>query len=325
MDVTIVIPNYNGMKYIDACLRSIYAGTVIPRLIIVDNGSADESCEFIREHYPQCRLVCFTDNKGFCSAVNEGIRLADTEYVILLNNDTTVDEKFTERLTAAIEKRGNAFSVGAKLMSMQQPELIDDAGDLYCALGWAYARGKGKPGTAYDKPAEIFAACAGAAVYRKSIFDMIGYFDENHFAYLEDIDIGYRARLSGYRNYYTPDAVVYHAGSGVSGSRYNEFKVRLSSRNSIYLIAKNMPLLQIVLNLVFLIPGFLIKYLFFLKKGLGSIYIKGMIEGIRLSLSENGRACKVHFRMECLGNYGAIQLKLWENLLKRICGEKTGK
>lgn len=97
----------------------------------------------------------------------------------------------------------------------------------------------------------------------------IGYFDENHFAYLEDIDIGYRARIFGYQNGYCPDAIVYHAGSGASGSRYNAFKVDLSSRNSIYLIYKNMPLLQLILNLPFLLLGFLVKTLFFIKRDLG--------------------------------------------------------
>lgn len=320
MNVTIVIPNYNGMKYLDGCLRSIYNGTVVPRVIIVDNGSTDGSREFISEHYPDCRLICFEDNRGFSAAVNEGIRQADTEYVILLNNDTAVEQAFTQRLTAAIEKRQKAFSVGAKMLSMKKPDLIDDAGDLYCALGWAFALGKGKTKDKYSKPAKVFAACAGAAIYRRSVFDTIGYFDENHFAYLEDIDIGYRARISGFYNYYTPEAVVYHAGSAVSGSRYNEFKVRLAARNSVYLIAKNMPVLQIVCNLPFLAIGFLVKEAFFAKKGMGGIYIKGITEGIHLSRSERGQAAKVHFRMECLGNYVKIQLELWKNLLRRIWG-----
>ena len=109
--------------------------------------------------------------------------------------------------------------------------------------------------------------CGGAAIYRKKIMEKIGYFDEEHFAYLEDTDIGYRARIYGYENWYAPDAVVYHVGSGTSGSRYNHFKTRYSSRNNIYLIYKNMPLLQIILNLPFLVAGFLIKFLFTKRNG----------------------------------------------------------
>ena len=319
-EVTVVIPNYNGIKYIDSCLRSVYEGTTVPEVIVVDNGSKDGSAELIRQKYPGCGLICLAENTGFCHAVNEGIRSASSEYVILLNNDTTVDGEFTEKLLDSIKDKKDAFSVGAKMLSMSQPDVIDDAGDLYCALGWAFALGKGKPKEAYKKGTQIFAACAGAAIYRKSILEKIGYFDENHFAYLEDIDIGYRAKLFGYRNYYEPEALVYHAGSAVSGSRYNEFKVRLAARNSVYLIAKNMPFLQIVLNMIFLLPGFCIKALFFAGKGMGGVYIRGLKEGVKLSVSEAGRKKRVHFRRKHLGDYVKIQIELWVNLIRRVGG-----
>lgn len=320
MNATVVIPNYNGIKYLDSCMKSIYAGSVIPELIIVDNGSSDGSIEQLIEKYPEVKVICFKENRGFSAAVNVGIKAADTEYVILLNNDTTVDKYFVERLLSGIVNKKNAFSVGAKMLSMNEIDIIDDAGDLYCALGWAFALGKGKDKQHYNKQTEIFAACAGAAIYRKSVFEIIGFFDENHFAYLEDIDIGYRAKIAGYRNYFTPEAIVYHAGSGVSGSRYNEFKVKLSSRNSIYLIYKNMPALQILINLIFLIPGFLFKYLFFIRKNMGKIYSKGILEGVRLSFSEKGKKERVRYQSEHLGNYIKIQLELWKNTVRRVIG-----
>lgn len=318
VDITVVIPNYNGIQYMDGCLGSLYGGSLVPEVIVVDNGSSDGSADLAEKKYPMCRVVRFRENKGFCRAVNEGIRRADTEYVILLNNDTAVDREFVFHLREAIRKRRGAFSVSAKMLSMGEPEIIDDAGDLYCALGWAYARGKGKRRENYSKSVEIFASCAGAAIYRKSVFDIIGYFDENHFAYLEDIDIGYRARISGFCNYFEPKAVVYHAGSAVSGSRYNEFKIKLSSRNSIYLVYKNMPLFQICLNLPFLVTGILIKLLFFAKKGHGMVYLRGIGEGIGLCFSQKGRRQKVRFRPECLGNYVKIQMELWMNIGRRI-------
>lgn len=317
-EVTVVIPNYNGIKYIDNCLKSIYEGTVVPQVIVVDNASKDGSAELISQKYPQCRLISLAENTGFCHAVNEGIRLADSEYVILLNNDTTADRQFTEKLLHSIKEKKGAFSVGAKMLSMSRPDIIDDAGDLYCALGWAFALGKGKSKEAYQKGTQIFAACAGAAIYQKSILEEIGSFDENHFAYLEDIDIGYRAKLFGYRNYYEPEALVYHAGSAVSGSRYNEFKVRLAARNSVYLIAKNMPFLQIILNAIFLLPGFCIKALFFAKKGMGGVYLRGLREGVKLSVSESGRKKRVHFQWKRLGNYVRIQVELWVNVVRRV-------
>ena len=252
-NTTVVIPNYNGMKYITGCLHSLFKGEEEPKVIVVDNGSTDGSREWIIETYQNIQMITFPENKGFSAAVNAGIRAATTEYVFLLNDDTTVEEETIPALEAVMEQNADAFSVAAKMLNMNSSDKLDGAGDFYSSLGWAYARGKDKSADRYSRSGatRIFSACAGAALYRKKLFDVIGYFDENHFAYLEDLDIGYRANIKGYRNLFAPEAIVYHAGSGVSGSRHNEFKVSLSSRNSIYLIYKNMPLLQIIINLPF--------------------------------------------------------------------------
>lgn len=317
---TVVIPNYNGIKYVENCLSSLYAGTVVPEIIVVDNGSADGSLSLIKEKFPKVRLIEYSENTGFCKAVNAGIRASATEYVLLLNNDTVADSDMVKHLEEALDGERGAFSAAARMLSLQEPEKLDGAGDFYCALGWAYSRGKDEPADSYPKGGRIFSACAGAALYRREVFKKIGYFDENHFAYLEDMDIGYRANIYGYYNRYVPDAKVYHAGSAVSGSRHNEFKVNLSSRNSIYLIYKNMPLLQIVVNLPFLIVGFLVKFLFFSLKGMGMVYLKGIIRGIKLSFSEAGRKNKVKFSLRHLKNYCWIQVQLWVNILRRVHG-----
>lgn len=312
---TVVIPNYNGMAYLQDCLSSLQAQEHNFDIIVVDNGSKDESCSFIRENFKEVSIISFEENKGFCAAVNRGIKEAKTPYVLLLNNDVYVEKDFVKNLEAAIEKKKDYFSIGAKMLSMQNKDKIDDAGDFYCALGWAFARGKGKPESNYTKPVEVFATCAGAAIYRKEVFEEIGYFDENHFAYLEDVDIGYRAKIYGYKNGFCPKAVVYHAGSGFSGSRYNEFKVTLSSRNNMYVILKNMPLLQLILNLPLLVAGVLIKWAFFVKKSLGKIYITGIFKGIGSYYAKVRKNGKVPFKMKHLKNYCKIQLELWKNLL----------
>ena len=149
-------------------------------------------------------------------------------------------------------------------------------------------------------------------MYRREVFEEIGLFDEEHFAYLEDVDVGYRARIAGYRNVYEPMARIIHVGSAASGSRHNEFKVRLSARNNLYLIYKNMPVLQILLNLPFLLAGFLVKYLFFLKKGLGAIYLKGLMEAPKLMKKKK----KVLYQKGHLKNYLKIQLELWINIFR---------
>ena len=280
---TVVIPNYNGIAYIKNCLDSLYIDMeeTACNVIVVDNHSTDGSRELLKKEYPWITLITFEENTGFCKAVNAGIEAADTEYVILLNNDTTVEKGFVSALEKVMDFYPKAFSAGAKMVDMKNPSVIDDAGDFYCALGWAFARGCGKPPDKYVKVKEVFSACGGAAIYRKSILDKIGLFDELHFAYLEDLDIGYRAKIHGYRNYFAPDAVVYHAGSASSGSRHNAFKVDLSSKNSVYVIYKNMPLLQQVINLPFFMAGYFVKWLFFLRKGLGRNYVKGVFTGIK--------------------------------------------
>lgn len=318
MKTTVVIPNYNGRNYLQDCLTSLLAGSEVPAIIVVDNGSADESAAMVKEKFPMVKLIALPENRGFSAAVNMGIREAGTEYVFLLNNDTVVLKDTIEELEAAMERHPKAFSVAAKMLQMKNPELIDSAGDFYCASGWAFARGKDRKTEAFSKETSVFSACAGAALYRKAVFNEIGDFDENHFAYLEDIDVGYRAKIYGYRNYYAPASVVLHAGSGSSGSRHNKFKVDLSSRNSIYLIYKNMPVLQVLLNLPFLLLGYLVKILFFLKKGLGADYMKGLGKGFRLAFSGKGREHKVKFSMKYFGNYVIIQLQLWANMFRRL-------
>ena len=318
---TVVIPNYNGIAYIKNCLDSLYIDMeeTACNVIVVDNHSTDGSRELLKKEYPWITLITFEENTGFCKAVNAGIEAADTEYVILLNNDTTVEKGFVSALEKVMDFYPKAFSAGAKMVDMKNPSVIDDAGDFYCALGWAFARGCGKPADKYVKVKEVFSACGGAAIYRKSILDKIGLFDELHFAYLEDLDIGYRAKIHGYRNYFAPDAVVYHAGSASSGSRHNAFKVDLSSKNSVYVIYKNMPLLQQVINLPFFMAGYFVKWLFFLRKGLGRNYVKGVFTGIKRNFDKEARKHKVKFKWAYLFNYFRIQWELWKNVILRIC------
>lgn len=308
------------MKYIIDCLLSLEKCKQYGEfhILVVDNGSVDGSKEAVKTQFENVQLIELATNTGFCKAVNIGIEHTTTPYVILLNNDTVVDEKFVVALEEGIEKRENIFSVSAKMIEMHNRNCMDGAGDLYCALGWGFARGKGKSIEAYQKEQSIFSACGGAAIYRMEIVKKIGLFDENHFAYLEDMDLGYRAKIFGYDNQYTPFAVVYHAGSGASGSRYNEFKIKLASKNSVYLIYKNMPLFQIILNLPFLCLGFLIKMLFFMKKGYGKLYCKGLKTGLLFCLTREAKKNKISFRWNNFKHYCRIQKQLWWNMYLRL-------
>lgn len=343
MKTTIIIPNYNGIEYLQACIESLrvcrasygletdlYEETALEyavmtsesdsidqpfSILVVDNGSTDGSVEWLRKQ-PDINHIALPTNTGFAAAVNRGIEAATTPYVFLLNNDTTVRAGAVEALEGRMDSDESIFSVSARMVVMQNPDIMDGAGDYYCALGWAYAYGKGGDTERYSKVRRIFSACAGAAIYRRDILRSIGMFDENHFAYLEDVDVGYRGRLYGYVNLYEPKAIVLHAGSGFSGSRYNEFKVSLSSRNSIYIIWKNMPVWQIVLNLPLFIIGFGIKICFFVLKGLGGTYIHGLSEGFKMCRQHPER--RVRFSRSGFRRIWSIQLELWANTVRRF-------
>lgn len=314
---TVVIPNYNGIEYVENCLASLEDEPV--RVILVDNGSTDGSRELVQEKFPKVRLIAMDRNYGFCKAANRGMEASKTTYVILLNNDTVAEPGFVRALEKALDGDSRVFSGAARMVNLRRPGRIDDAGDYYCALGWAFAAGRDKPRENYDSPREIFSACGGACIYRRKILERIGLLDENHFAYLEDVDLGYRARLYGYRNLYVPEAVVRHAGSASSGSRYNAFKAEQTARNSVYLAYKNMPPAQLLFNLPFLLAGFLIKQLFFIKKGLGGSWRKGMREGLCLCRSADGRKKRVRFEKKRLPVYVEIQWELLRNIWYRFC------
>ena len=314
MKIDTVIPNYNGELFLKNCINSILSTDnigYVDKIIIIDNNSQDKSLDSVNSSNAPIIIEKNNENYGFAKAVNQGIKMSTNEYILLLNNDTIVEDGFIHSLIECIRSSNEIFSVSSKMLQYHNLNLIDDAGDFYNILGWARKRGDGKSSNLLTEKKNIFSACAGAALYNRKVFDEIGYFDENFFAYLEDIDIGYRAQIFGYKNIYCPDAIVHHIGSGTSGSKYNEFKVKLSGRNNIYLIYKNMPLLQIIINFPFLILGFIIKYLFFSKKQLGKVYLSGVLEGI----STFSRIKKTKFKLKNLVNYIKIQFWLIYSLL----------
>ena len=277
---TIIIPNYNGLKFMEMCMSALEKQTCKDfEILVVDNGSTDGSVEWLNEN--EIPSIFLPENTGFSGAVNVGIKASKTPFVILLNNDTEAKEGYVEALIREIERSPKIFSVSPKMIQLYHKELMDDGGDMYSIMGWAYQRGVGQEIERYNRACNVFSACAGAAIYRREVFEKIGYFDEMHFAYLEDIDVGYRAKLYGYDNVFCPEAVVYHVGSGTSGSKYNSFKVKLAARNNVYLNYKNMRTWQLLLNSPCLLAGTFVKFLFFKKMGFGKDYVSGFLEGIR--------------------------------------------
>lgn len=311
-EVTIVIPNYNGKNLLENCLRTLENQSYKDfKVLVVDNGSTDGSVN-IDSGTLDIEWIVLKENLGFCGAVNLGIQRTRTPYLILLNNDTETEQYFVEELLRGIKRSEHIFSCGAQMIDYRKHEVLDNAGDLYTAMGWAVARGKGRLCKDYEKVTRVFSCCAGAAIYRMDMIQKIGGLDEKHFAYLEDVDLGYRARIAGFENWYIPQAKVYHVGSATTGTRYNKKKVFLAARNTVFVLYKNMPVLQLILNMPFIVVGVLAKMLFFAGKGFAGEYCRGIFEGI----CESRKCRKVKFRMRNLLNYFKIQLELWLNIVR---------
>ena len=315
MKVSVVTPNYNGEKFLKTFFESLNEDSeYIGEVIIVDNGSTDRSKELIRNgkfNFPVV-LIENAENLGFSPAVNQGIKKAKYEYIFSLNNDTEIKKGSIKALVDLVSSDNSVFSAQAKMLQYDNKELIDDVGDEYNLLGWTKKTGENHNSDEYQEVREIFSACAGAAMYKKSVLTEIGMFDDNFFAYMEDVDLALRSKINGYTNLLCPQAVVYHIGSATSGSRYNEFKVRLAARNNVWVVYKNLPIPLKIVNFIFLFLGFTIKYLFFVKKGFGSIYLSGIREG----LSTRGKLEKVRFKSENTKNYFKIEYKLIINTFK---------
>ncbi|OPJ65060.1 glycosyltransferase family 2 protein [Clostridium oryzae] len=315
ISVSVVIPNYNGEVYIEECLKSLTKQSCKDfETVVIDNASIDKSMDIIRKYQQELsmNLIINDKNLGFSGAVNQGIQAAKGKYIFLLNNDTICEDKVIEELITTAQRQKKLFSVSSKMIRYKEPEKIDDAGDLYTIVGWAIKRGDGKTVNSFTDERNIFSACGGASLYVTEVLREIGGFDTQFFAYLEDMDLGYRAKVQGYKNVYCPKALVYHIGSATSGSRHNAFKVALAARNNIYVIYKNMPLLQILINLPFIIAGALVKIIYFLPKGLSKEYLKGLFQaftGLR-------KIKKTKFKLKNLINYVRIELELIGNTVK---------
>lgn len=315
MKVSVVTPNYNGERFLKTFFESLNNDSeLIGEVIIIDNGSSDNSKDYINKgtfNFP-VKLIENSRNMGFAPAVNQGISNAKHEYIFSLNNDTEVKKGSIRHMVELISSKEDIFSVQAKMLQYNNKDLIDDVGDEYNLLAWTKKTGENHKSDEYTQVKEIFSSCAGAAMYRKSLLNELGMFDDSFFAYMEDVDLALKSRINGYRNLLCPQAVVYHIGSATSGSRHNEFKVRLAARNNVWVVYKNIPIPLKIINFIFLFLGFSIKYLFFLKKGFGSVYLSGIREG----LSTRNKIKKTEFKSANIKNYLKIEYRLIINTFK---------
>jgi GT2 family glycosyltransferase len=238
--ISVIIPNWNGARFIRGVLDSLAAQTCSHfEVIVVDNASPDDSVAIIEREYPWVRQVLLAENRGLTGGVNAGIAAAHGEIIALLNNDAEVDPAWLEELTRALEAHPEAGAAASKMLLYDRRDVLNSAGDFYTVAGepgnWGvWERDEGQ----YDDVVYVFSGCGGAVAYRRAMLDRIGLFDESLFMYCEDVDLGWRAQLAGYRTVFAPRARVYHrlsaTGGGVTASYH-------CGRNFIYVLVKDVP------------------------------------------------------------------------------------
>ena len=242
--LTVVLTNYNGRALLECVLPSLQAQTFRPfDTVVVDDCSSDDSVAYLREHWPEVSVIELPHNRGVTAAMNVALDASGSELVGLFNNDTELAPDCLSELVAELDRSPRLGSVTPKMLDFARREVIDGAGDLLNWRGGGRRRGHGERDSGqYDHPQEIFAACGGAAIYRRAVWDAVGALDEAYHAYYEDIDWGFRAQLAGFRCGYVPSAVLYHRGSATLGRGMSEFNGYHLWRNPIWLIAKCYPL-----------------------------------------------------------------------------------
>ena len=237
---SVVIPNWNGAHHLPTCLDSLRRQThPHVEIIVADNGSTDGSLELLARNYPKVRVLALGKNLGFTGACNAGMEAAQGEFVALLNNDTEVDSRWLEEIIAAFERHPKAGIIASKMLLFDQRDTFHTAGDFYRVDGTPDNRGVWqKDAGQYDREEHVFSACGGSAAYRKAMLEQVGLLDEDFFYSCEDLDLAWRAQLTGWLCVYAPRAVVYHklsaTGGGVTASFYD-------GRNFIYLLTKDYP------------------------------------------------------------------------------------
>ena len=282
--VTVVIPNWNGKRFLNLCLSSLQRQSFEDfETILVDNGSTDASVDFTKRHFADVRVVPLERNLGFSAAVNTGILVSEAEYVALLNNDTETHPGWLEALVHAAESYPQAGLFASKLVNFHDRRLLDGAGDALRRSGLPYRIGHGEIDSGqFEREAFVFSACAAAALYRRALLEEIGLFDEDFFSYCEDGDLSFRAQLFGYRCLYVPGALVYHVGSPSTGGKRSATSTRLGTQNGLNLLVKNLPAALVWSSVPSLLGGQLMRLVFTSFSGTLRPYLEGLAGAWRL-------------------------------------------
>lgn len=262
----VVIPNLNGADALRGCIDSLLAQTLQPYIIVVDNGSTDDSVALLNKYYPDIELIKHAKNLGYAGGVNPGFRRAielGASYTAPFNNDAVADKLWLETLVQFLDAHPEVGAACCKVLSSDGSHL-DSTGDYYTNWGLPYPRGRGETDvTKYDSLTEIFAASGAASLYRVAALRQVGLMDEDFFAYYEDVDLSFRLQLAGWRVAFVPNAQVYHATGSTSGGMKG-FTTYQTIKNYPWLVIKDVP--QGLLHRVW--PRLLLAQFFFFGRAI---------------------------------------------------------
>jgi GT2 family glycosyltransferase len=277
--VSVIVLNWNGKKYIEQCLQSVLS-QVYPdiEIIVVDNGSNDGSVEIIKEQFKNVRLIENVRNLGFGGGNNIGIRHARGELIAVLNNDAMMDKACIQEMVKTIHQRQDYGACASKILFYDKKDFVDAAGIVVFADGLSIGRGRLEKEQLYDNEEEVFFASGCCALYKREMLEDImvagEYYDEDFFAYADDTDLGWRARLRGWKCIYSPRALVYHAHSASSGN-YSSLKAFLVERNRMWLEVKNFPCSIILYGHLYTFIRYVYQaYGAFTRKGASGEFVK---------------------------------------------------
>ncbi len=279
--ISVIILNYNGISHLEECLGSLAKQLFRDfETILVDNGSVDGSAAFVRERFPEVKLIELNENTGFCKGNNIGISHAKGEFVAFLNNDTSVDEQWLAALHKALSADAKAGFCASKVLFYDNRELVDTVGDAISTCGAPFKRGHMRRGDMFDQSEYIFGASGSAAIYRRSMLEDAGALDEDFFAIFEDGDLSFRCQLMGYKCIFEPNAIVYHKVNSTLKS-FSDFYVYYGHRNVEYLYIKNMPAALIARYFhIHLLYG-IMAFIYFLSKGKALIFLKAKFDVLK--------------------------------------------
>lgn len=255
--VALITLNWNGKKLLDISFPCLAHQTYKNLEVwVVENGSTDGSKEYIKKNYPQFHLVDLNYNSGFATGNNLAYQKlsSDVDYIVTLNNDVWVHDTFVENFVRIAELHPEYSAFAPKIVFYYDKDIIDSCGIVIGQDGGGMNRGfKEKDAKQYNEEEEVFGPCAGAALYRKAAIDEVGFFDDDFFAYYEDLDLAWRLRHAGYKTLYTPEVLVehLHSATGVSHSPFKAFHVQ---RNRLLVIVKNFPFFLSLWTLLILTP-----------------------------------------------------------------------